>query len=100
MDKAMLARIVYSNLRRIRKMSNALNIGNRREVFWDDYLIDTEKTTTHARVGQFSERERVGEFNKRWDIGCSDRDCFGCVLYMSAWHTHFTKQQKRGKPNA
>lgn len=56
-------------------MSNALNIGNRREVFWDDYLIDTEKTTTHARVGQFSERERVGEFNKRWDIGCISYPC-------------------------
>jgi len=27
-----------------------LNIGSRREVFWDDYMIDTERTTAFHRV--------------------------------------------------
>lgn len=31
-------------------MDHVLNIGSRREVFWDDYLIDKEMTTTTARV--------------------------------------------------
>jgi len=26
-------------------MSENVNIGNRRELFWDDFLIDTTKTT-------------------------------------------------------
>jgi len=58
-------------------VKTALNIGSRREVFWDDYLIDKEKTTTEARVGKFTEREKVAEFNKRWD---SSRVSYPCVV--------------------
>ena len=27
-----------------------INIGKRREVFWDDYLTDTQKTTAEKRL--------------------------------------------------
>ncbi len=34
-----------------------LEIGNRREVFWDDYIIDKEKTTAFHRVNQPVKKE-------------------------------------------
>ena len=30
--------------------NNVISIGGRREVFWDDFLVDTEKTTARHRL--------------------------------------------------
>jgi len=32
--------------------TSVINLGNRREMFWDDYLVDTEKTTAFQRAIQ------------------------------------------------
>ena len=44
-----------------------IQIGSRRELFWDDYLIDTEKTTAETRLGTFTRRGAVAVFDKPWE---------------------------------
>lgn len=48
-----------------------INIGSRREVFFDDYLIDTENTTVETRLCKPAEKEVVLKLDKPWEIGCS-----------------------------
>ena len=40
-------------------MSDVINIGSRRELFWDEYLLDTRQTTAQLRLHQPQEREVV-----------------------------------------
>ena len=48
-----------------------LNIGSRLEVFWDDYMVDTEKTTATKCLHSPVRRECVFHFDKPWEgDGC------------------------------
>lgn len=38
-------------------MAEILNIGTKREVFWDNYLLDEEKTTAYHRIFNLKEKE-------------------------------------------
>lgn len=42
-------------------------IGSEREVFWDDYIVDTEKTTAKTRVHSPVRKELVMSFNEPWE---------------------------------
>lgn len=49
-----------------------IHIGSHREVFWDDYLIDTEKTTAVRRLHSPVRRECVLRFDSPWEgDGCN-----------------------------
>ncbi len=43
-------------------MEDIINIGKRRELFWDDYMIDKEKTKTKALQHEFAKQECVLKF--------------------------------------
>ena len=45
----------------------AINIGTRREVFWDDFIVDTEKTTADLRLGHPEKKEIVAVLNMPWE---------------------------------
>ena len=44
-----------------------INIGNRREVLWDDFLVDTEKTTAKLTLHKPTKKEQVYTFDKFWE---------------------------------
>ena len=44
-----------------------INIGSRREVFFDNLLIDEEKTTAELRVNKLIRREVAMELNEPWE---------------------------------
>ena len=45
------------------RMGTVINIGNRREVFWDSYLIDEGRTTAELKVCPVEERTTVAEID-------------------------------------
>ena len=45
-----------------------INIGSRREVFWDDYIIDTEKTTASFRVMQPEKKEECFKLDQGGEL--------------------------------
>ncbi len=48
-----------------------INIGGRREVFWDDYMVDTARTTAEFRLHKPVKKEMVMELNMPWEgDGC------------------------------
>jgi len=54
-----------------------LNIGTNRECFFDDYLVDTSKTTAEFLVHQPTERDIVFTFDKDWEgDGCDFQHFF------------------------
>lgn len=58
-------------------MSNIINIGNRRELFWDEYLIETKKTTAELKLHKLQAKEVVIDHNEPWEgDGCD----FHCIL--------------------
>lgn len=48
-------------------MEKVLDIGSRREVFWDDYLIDPRHTTAGKRLHHPVRREKVMECDSLWE---------------------------------
>ncbi len=46
-----------------------INIGSRRELFFDDYLVDTEKSTVSTVYNKPVKRERLLDFNAPWEGG-------------------------------
>ncbi len=44
-----------------------IDLGKKREVFWDDYLVDTEKTTAFHRVEEPMKKEHVFVFDKGYE---------------------------------
>lgn len=44
-----------------------INIGNKREVFFDNYLINEEKTTADLRVNKLTRREVALELSMPWE---------------------------------
>lgn len=68
----------------------AVNMGKNRQVFWDDYLVDTEKTTASARMIQPTKKECVFEFdqkNETFSISypCVVKDEAGYKMYYQPW---------------
>jgi len=52
-------------------MQTPINIGNRRELFWDEYLIDSAQTTAQLSLHQPREREVVIDHDQPWEgDGC------------------------------
>jgi len=45
----------------------AVNIGKRREVFWDNYLLDKSRTTAEFRVHQPRMEEEIMLFDQPWE---------------------------------
>ena len=56
-----------------------LEIGNRREMFWDDYLIDKEKTTAFHRVNNIIKREVCLDFKEEQWLKLSTIS-YPCIL--------------------
>ncbi len=52
-----------------------INIGNRRECFFDDYLIDTQKTTAEFLLHEPIKKERVMTYNMPWEGDGSTSQC-------------------------
>lgn len=49
-----------------------IELGTRRELFWDDFLVDTKKNTARLQQHRPHKREMVMEFNMPWEgDGCS-----------------------------
>ena len=58
-------------------MSSTIPIGSRRELFWDEYLIDTEKTTAELKLHKPQPKEVVIDHNEPWEgDGCT----FHCIV--------------------
>lgn len=47
---------------------DVINIGKKREVFWDDYLVDTQRTTAFHRVMEPVKKEQVYSFDKGFEL--------------------------------
>ncbi|MBQ7719113.1 MAG: hypothetical protein IJT56_00895 [Clostridia bacterium] len=68
-----------------------INIGKRREVFWDDYLTDTQKTTAEKRLHEPVRRELALLHDEPWEGDCCDyhnffRDADGRYrMYYLGW---------------
>ena len=53
-------------------MSNAIPIGNRRELFWDEHLINTGLTNAELRLHEPLIKEVVLDHNEPWEgDGCT-----------------------------
>ena len=67
-------------------------IADRREVFWDNYLIDEEKTTTFLRLMQPIRKETCFWFDQgseeefQVSFSCIVKDEAGYKLYYLPWH--------------
>jgi hypothetical protein len=73
-------------------MSEVVNIGNRREVFWDEALIDTARTTAVLTLHRPQAREVVLLHDEPWegdgcDYHCILKDGDLYRLYYLAWKT-------------
>ena len=67
------------------------DISNRLEVFWDDFLIDSEKTTAEKRIHEPVRRDLALLHDEPWEGDCSDyhnffRDADGKYrMYYLGW---------------
>lgn len=52
-----------------------INIGTNRECFFDEYLINTEKTTAEFRIHSPIRREKLITFDKPWEGSASTGEC-------------------------
>ena len=52
--------------------ANGLNIGSKREFFWDNYIIDTEKTTAQFKQHKPVFEDVVMEEENLWESGMGD----------------------------
>ncbi len=73
-------------------MGNAIKIGTRRELFWDEYLVDIAQTTAELKLHSPHAREAVIRHDEPWEgDGCD----FYCILkddeiyrlYYLGWNT-------------
>ena len=68
----------------------AINIGTKRQVFWDEYLVDTEKTSAVARVNRPTEKECCFMFDEKDEMNsisypCVVKDEKGFKMYYQPW---------------
>ena len=67
----------------------ALNLGTRREMFWDDYLIDSERTSAFHRLIPATKYEPCFEIDRPWSARsisypCILKDDKGYKMYYFA----------------
>ena len=86
----------------VAEAAEVLSIGNRREVFWDDALVDNQKTTATLKMHNPQPREVVLEHGAPWEgDGCDyhsivkDGDLYR--LYYLAQECIPVPPRKRGK---
>lgn len=74
------------------KSNEVINIGSRRELFWDEYLIETEETSARLQLHKLQTKEVVIDHNESWEgDGCD----FHCIvkedrfyrIYYLGWDT-------------
>ncbi len=58
-------------------MERIYDIGSRREVFWDDYLIDDRYTSVFRRMHHPVRREMIAQFDMPWE---GDQCYIFCIL--------------------
>ena len=68
----------------------AINIGKSRQVFWDEYLVDTEKTSAAPRVNRPVEKECCFVFDEKDEMNsisypCVVKDDKGYKMYYQPW---------------
>ena len=68
-------------------MNQALYIGSRRELLWDDTLIDTEQSNTVAELHHPVQRECVLSFSQPW---VRKAGAYNCVLTDGDLHRMYT----------
>jgi len=80
-----------------------INIGSRRECFWDTYLIDTEKSTAEIRLNKPVSREIVMEYPEDWGCNVSYINLFhdnGIYrMYYMGWNKDRYLQAEPGSPD-
>lgn len=67
-------------------------IGNRRELLWDNYLIDAEQTTARLKLHKLQAKEIVIDHNEPWegdgcDFHCIVKDDGFYRMYYLGWET-------------
>jgi len=72
-------------------MKDVINIGSRRELLWDDYLVDTERTTTVFKLHQPVQRECVLEFDHPQKSDCG----YNFVMQDGDIYRMYTSQRQR-----
>ncbi len=85
-------------------MDNIINIGNRREFFWDNTLIDTKRTRTQTKLHHMEKRECVIKFDEKWGgDGCNyisviqDGDIYR--MYVNVHKTPVCPDYEQGGPS-
>lgn len=68
----------------------AINIGKTRQVFWDDFIVDTEKTSAAPCVNRPVEKECCFIFDEKDEMNsisypCVVRDEHGYKMYYQPW---------------
>lgn len=65
-----------------------INIGNRRECFFDNYLIDEDKTTAEKRLNKPTRQDVIMVLDKPWE---GTYTTFFCPVYAQGkWHMYYT----------
>lgn len=75
-------------------MDKVLHIGNRREMFWDDYLLDTQKTTAYHRLMHPVYQDTVHWIEAEGarssvSFPCLLKDDKGYRMYYISWNSDF-----------
>ncbi|MCR5457759.1 MAG: hypothetical protein K6F14_06755 [Clostridiales bacterium] len=70
---------------------DALNVGNDRQVFWDDYLVDNDRTTAYQQVMHPEKKECCFEFDQKNEKFCISYPCIvkddkGYKMYYQPWY--------------
>jgi len=69
-------------------MKNAIYIGSRRELLWDDYLVDTEESTTVFKLHEPIQRECAISFDLPHKSDC----VYNCVMQDGDIYRMYTPQ--------
>lgn len=69
-----------------------INISNRRECFFDNFLIDEEKTTAEKRLHKPTRREVMMELNDPWEE--NHTAMFSTFFAEGKWHTYYCTENK------
>ena len=65
-----------------------INLGNKRECFFDSFLINTEKTTAEKRLNKPVRRGVILELNKPWE---GNYNTFFCPIFAEGkWRMYYT----------
>lgn len=72
-----------------------INIGNRRECFWDNYLIDESKTTAEKRLHKPVRRKVLLELDQPWEG--NHTTFFNPIYGEGKWHLYYVCNLEHNK---